>query len=465
MHSSTAASDRPAAGAPARRSAVHWLALALVWITVASGSVVFTEPAPVDVLTISLVVVLPMLGLVFITRGLVLFYGAWMVAGAFALLSAIQADDLARATIHSTISLYLYAGSFVFAAFVAQNPLAHTRLILHAYLWAAVVAAIAGIIGYFGLVPGTEDLFTRFGRASGTFKDPNVFGPFLVPAIVYAIHLAVSRSALRALLPAAMLVLLSFAVVLSFSRGAWINLAMAVTVYVYLAIVLSPTNWQRLKLMVFVAAGALVAGCGLVALTEVPEIGRVLADRATLTQSYDEGPEGRFGGQRKAVGLIAENPLGIGALEFSASHHFEDVHNVYLSMFLNAGWIGGILFAVLVSMTCVYGFDHALKRTATQPLFLVAYAAFTAHAVEGFVVDIDHWRHFYLLIALIWGLLVSDRELMREIVRTWRPARLPELRDLAMLRARRQRIAMSGRVVHGMNGAVRRTHARPLRLA
>ena len=81
MHSSTAASDRPAAGAPARRSAVHWLALALVWITVASGSVVFTEPAPVDVLTISLVVVLPMLGLVFITRGLVLFYGAWMVAG------------------------------------------------------------------------------------------------------------------------------------------------------------------------------------------------------------------------------------------------------------------------------------------------------------------------------------------------------------------------------------------------
>ena len=41
------------------RSATHKLALALVWLTVASGAVVFTEPAPVDALTIGLVVLLP----------------------------------------------------------------------------------------------------------------------------------------------------------------------------------------------------------------------------------------------------------------------------------------------------------------------------------------------------------------------------------------------------------------------
>ena len=33
------------------RSATHKLTLVLVWLTVASGAVVFTEPAPVDVLT------------------------------------------------------------------------------------------------------------------------------------------------------------------------------------------------------------------------------------------------------------------------------------------------------------------------------------------------------------------------------------------------------------------------------
>ena len=28
---------------------------------------------------------------------------------------------------------------------------------------------------------------TRWDRATGLFKDPNVFGPFLVPALVYAL--------------------------------------------------------------------------------------------------------------------------------------------------------------------------------------------------------------------------------------------------------------------------------------
>jgi hypothetical protein len=27
----------------------------------------------------------------------------------------------------------------------------------------------------------------RYGRATGPFKDPNVFGPFLVPALVYGL--------------------------------------------------------------------------------------------------------------------------------------------------------------------------------------------------------------------------------------------------------------------------------------
>jgi hypothetical protein len=50
------------------RSATHRLALVLVWLTVASGAVVFTEPAPVDVLTVGLVVLLPVIGLVAISR-------------------------------------------------------------------------------------------------------------------------------------------------------------------------------------------------------------------------------------------------------------------------------------------------------------------------------------------------------------------------------------------------------------
>ena len=52
---------RPVAPIAIPRSATHKLALALVWLTVASGAVVFTEPAPFDVLTMGLVVLLPKL--------------------------------------------------------------------------------------------------------------------------------------------------------------------------------------------------------------------------------------------------------------------------------------------------------------------------------------------------------------------------------------------------------------------
>ena len=52
-----------------------------------------------------------------------------------------------------------------------------------------------GIVGYFDLLPGAHELLTRYGRATGPFKDPNVFGPFLVPALVYALQPAHRRAA------------------------------------------------------------------------------------------------------------------------------------------------------------------------------------------------------------------------------------------------------------------------------
>jgi hypothetical protein len=27
--------------------------------------------------------------------------------------------------------------------------------------------------------------------------------------------------------------------------------------------------------------------------------------------------------------------------------------------------------------------------------------------LEGIIIDLDHWRHFYLLMALVWGLMLS----------------------------------------------------------
>ena len=389
------------------RSATHKLALGLVWLTVASGAVVFTEPAPVDVLTMGLVVLLPVIGLVAISRSLIVLLAAMLTAAAAGILAATNAADLPLAMTHTGISLYMYVATFTFAAFVAKSPEAHTRLILNAYVWAAVAAALLGIVGYFDLIPGANDVMTRYGRATGLFKDPNVFGPFLVPALVYGMS-RLTGARLRNSVPLlGLMLVIGLGMLLSFSRGAWINLGVAAIIFGALHILTVRSNRARLRFAVLAAMGVVALSALVLVALQFDAVSGLASQRASLDQSYDEGPEGRFGGQQKAAGLILENPLGLGAQQFVPQYHHEEPHNVYLTMFLNAGWVGGLIFLGLVATTCVWGLRHAFVRCATQPLFLVVYACFVAQALEGSIIDLDHWRHFYLLLALVWGLMLS----------------------------------------------------------
>ena len=401
------------ASADWRPNNVQRLVLGLVWIALASGSIVFSEPAPDDALTLGLLVLLPAVGLVAMPGPLWLVLAVWLVCAASGFVASAQSLDPDKSTSHTAISLYLYASLFMMAAFVAKRPQVHTKLILDAYLWAAFISAIAGVVGYFGLAPGAAELFTKADRAAGMFKDPNVYGPFMGPAILYALHRILNERAARTVLPAAMLLVMAVATLVSFSRGAWINIAIAVAVYTYGAIVLARSEQQQARIIVLgtLAIGAAVGMLAIAA--QLDQVSGLLSSRAALTQSYDEGPQGRFGGQFQALMMILEHPLGLGALQFGTHYHHEDVHNVYISMFHNAGWLGGLLFAVMMASTVVYGARHLIRATPTQPYFLIAYAALLGNVVEGFVVDTDHWRHLYLLLAIVWGLMVSEQVVAR----------------------------------------------------
>jgi hypothetical protein len=387
---------------------IRRLALFYLWITIASGAVVFSEPAPYDILMIGVIAILPLAGLAPLTRGLApyLLLLTGIVAGGF--VATTQAGLLDVPTKHVAITLYLAASSVVMAAFFAERPEKRIRFVMSAYMVAAVIAAAAALIGYFSLVPGAYDLFTEFGRARGTFKDPNVLGAFLVPALLYAFNVVMTARLARASLWALLMPLLLFGTLLTFSRGAWLNLAMALALYAYLTVITAATNRQRLKLGVFVVlAGVVVLGV-FAAAQAIPQVADLLGERATLEQSYDVGPEGRFGGQKKAVELIMTHPLGIGALEFARVYHNEDVHQVYLNMFLNTGWIGGTLYLFLVLTTLFLGFRQAMRDRGRRGLSNVVLAAFFGMAIEGLVIDTDHWRHLYLIMAMVWGLAVAE---------------------------------------------------------
>ena len=385
---------------------VKRLALFCLWVTIALSSVVFIEPAPYDALMIGLMFLLPVVGLVVFTRGLVLYLMLVVGIAAGGYLGVTQAGVLDAPAIYVTITLYLLVSSVVIAACVAQDPEPRVHLIMGAYTVAALGASVTALIGYFNLVPGVYDIFTEFGRARGTFKDPNLLGAFLVPPLLYASNMALSARAGRAAMWAAAIPVLLLAILLSVSRGAWLNLAVSLLVLSGFMVVIASTNRERFRLVFGMAFAGLCAVGLLVAAYGVPKVGELVGHRLTFQQSYDVGPEGRFGGQLKGAELMITHPLGIGAEEFGRVHHHEDVHQVYINMYLNTGWIGGTLYLFLVLSTIMLGLKLVVRDRGGSGLSAVLVAAFIGIAIEGVVIDTNHWRHFYLIMAMIWGMVV-----------------------------------------------------------
>ncbi len=352
-----------------------------------------------------LILLLPVVGLVRITSSLVLFLALWLIVAAGHYLASTNASDISAAVTFTNVSLFLFVMAFVIAAFVAYSPDSHTSLILNAWTFAALLATLLALMGYLGAFPGAESLFTKFGRASGTFKDPNVFGAFIIAPIIYMLHLSIYRPASKILLPLLAAGILTIGVLLSFSRGAWLNLMCAILIFGYLAFVTAASVGQRFRIALLLGAGLLVGVTFIGVAVQFDQVSDLLSQRASLLQSYDAGHEGRFGGQAKAISIIAQNPMGIGPKEFASQYHHEEAHNVFLSMVLKAGWLGGGVYWILVGLTIILGLRHALNGSNGRPVFLVVFAAFISNALEGLVIDSDHWRHFYILMALCWGLM------------------------------------------------------------
>src|SRR5262249_13437624 len=87
----------------------------------------------------------------------------------------------------------------------------------------------------------------------------------------------------------------------------------------------------------------------------------------------------------------------------------EDPHNSFLDSFSAGGWLGGFAFLALVLVTVVIGLRHVFVRTPWQPVYIAAYAAFLGEVGESYIIDVQHWRHYYLIMGMVWGLMVAGR--------------------------------------------------------
>jgi hypothetical protein len=359
-------------------------------------AVVRSEPAPSDVIFGILILTAVAGGRVLPIRvppatgiGLVL----WCFVS---VLSIVNAVDMAGAARFEAISLYLVALAIFIAAIASDGPL--LRRCMLAYIWSAIVSAILAIGAL--KVPGfpARDAFLYDpSRAMALFKDPNVFGPYLVPA---AAILAEELIRPRLLGWRTWAVFVAFCVVVTgnvfaFSRAGWLNLGVACIVVVGTYAMRRRGFGRAVKLVLVLAV------CGAVGFVFLAATGSLafLQERSKL-QAYDTD---RFANQASGLSHATAHVLGYGPGQAEHILAFS-THSLPIRLLVEQGILGAVLFAIVLAGTVAAGIGWAARDGDLHGIGSAAMlGSFLGLLANCPFVDTLHWRHLWLVMALIWA--------------------------------------------------------------
>ncbi len=387
------------------------LANVLIAVSVFLGGFVILEPAPYELMLAGLLALFFLLGMRIPKEifPVLIPVTTFTIGG---LISAFMIEDYYRGVIYNLVTLFL-GFTTVFFALVIKQDMGRIRLIFRAYVIAAVTTSLLGILGYFGM-PGFE-MFTRYERAQGAFADPNVFAPFLVAPMLYLMYGILNRSV--ALMPVRLVLLgiILLGELLAGSRAGWGLTLITVVMFYSLLLINEPAAQKRAKYLLMGVIGAIGLIIGVIGALQIDAVWEIISQRAKVVQEYDGARIGRFA--RHAIGfeLALSKPFGIGVLEFGFLYG-EDEHNVYLRSLLSYGWLGFVSWLAIVLWPLIAGFKLLFLDRPWRPYFQVAYTVFVGHLIVGWVIDIDHWRHVYLILGVIWGCILLEKNHRKETV-------------------------------------------------
>jgi hypothetical protein len=369
---------------------------AAVVLGIALLGVVVVEPAPPDaVLAAAMLVALltDRLDLGRVPAWVALLLGALLGVNAASLAGAL---DLSIAGKFLATTVFVVLLAVWLAGYVDSTRRA--RGVVLAYLGAALASAALGIGALLVPIPGQATLlYHGCCRAQALFKDPNVFGPFLVPAIVILLEELLTPRLLagRRALKVAAIALLCIGVLVSYSRAAWFNLAVALVVLLLVLVLRRGGGRPAAALLATVALLAGVAG-GYLAATHSETF---LRERATF-QAYDTS---RFGAQHAGIRLAEDHPLGVGPGQFDVRESIS-VHSIYVRVLAEQGVLGFVVLAALLLGTLALGLENAAAGRSTYGIGSAALVAgWCGLLANSFFVDTLHWRHLWVVAALIWA--------------------------------------------------------------
>jgi len=270
----------------------------------------------------------------------------------------------------------------------------YLRFILMGYLLSACLSAVIGVSAYYYLLPSSDN-FLLFGRATAFFKDPNVFGPFLVIPAIFAIYMIEiqKNSVVKKILYFIIFMIITAGIIVSFSRAAWGNFA--ITLVIYLFVVKKGFVKKRMKTILILL---LIVIPVFLVFVQSPLVEDMLMSRLGY-QGYDDG---RFNTQKNAFHTALSNPLGIGPGQ-SDIYFNRSPHSLYARIFTENGIVGLISFLILIISSLFKSFQSYWQSNEEQNiLYLVVFASLIGLAFNSFFIDTLHWRHLWFLLAISW---------------------------------------------------------------
>src|SRR6476469_2804903 len=224
-------------------------------------------------------------------------------------------------------------------------------------VWTAS-SCIAASLGIFGFATGNE-LFLWDGRAKGLFDEPIAFGAFLRPGL-YVCMYPLSRGRRRILATIGLLICMA-GILLSFSRAAVFALFVFTPVYFVL---LNRHNLRKAIAYLLIGIFLSFALIGTAMMSSETFQEKVIT-RATLGESYDTEHGGRYDRYYRSIPMILDHPTGLGMLQIDKFFP-EAIHDIFLSSFLNYGWLAGVSWLLLTFWSFKVAFAN--QRATHSPM-------------------------------------------------------------------------------------------------
>lgn len=375
----------------------HWVAILNILLL----SMVRFEPAPSDLIFIFLLLTGVIAGHLRFhrmshTTPMILFPILYILIGTLQLF--IAHEKMAGIRYH-LITIYLIAYSYYLLLYISWDNI---KDIIRAYVVSSTVSALLGLMGHIGLLPSIL-MYDRY-RVMALFKDPNVFGPFLVPAVILLIEDVWRKKIIcgPVWIHFVLTIVNLFGIILSFSRGAWLNTCVCLLVYLALNIKKICLRDSDLKKILFYGFLIMIV-ISTIWSTVIPyEYRQFLLSRINF-QTYDRD---RFETQIKGIAMAFINIFGYGPGQFEYyvlryTGSVFSAHNLYIRLAMENGIIGFLLFLGCLTFI-IYELTrhHLQERTyiVITPASLVA--ILIGILINSIVIDTIHWRHLWFFIGL-----------------------------------------------------------------